>query len=37
MAYDIQNGLFTVNACFVAPSQFALYMHITLTCIHRVF
>ena len=26
MASDIQNCLFSVNICFVAPSQFALYM-----------
>ena len=29
MTCDIQNCLFLVNICFVAPSQFALYMHNT--------
>ena len=26
---DTENCLFLVNICFVAPSQFALYMHNT--------
>ena len=29
MTCDIQNCLFLVNACFVEPSQFTLYMYNT--------
>ena len=29
MTFDIQNCLLLVNVCFVAPSQFTLYMHKT--------
>ena len=29
MTCGIENCLFLVNICFVAPSQFALYMHNT--------
>ena len=37
LTYDIQKCLFSVNINIVAPSQFAIHMHITPTCIHRVF
>ena len=37
MTYDFQKSLFSENISFVAPSQFPVYMHVTPTCIHKVF